>query len=101
MASECFHWRSNSFSSSSSTACQVPAPEAARLLGAADGLYAASGTQLIAALGQDHAQLVSATLAALGEERFDTERQRGAALSSGDAIDLALVDPARGPGRAS
>jgi predicted ATPase/DNA-binding XRE family transcriptional regulator len=67
--------------------------QAARLLGAADRLYQASGTQLIAALDQDHARLVSAATAALGRDRFDSERQHGATLPASDAIDLALAQP--------
>jgi predicted ATPase/DNA-binding XRE family transcriptional regulator len=67
--------------------------QAARLLGAADRLYQASGTQLIAALDQDHARLASAVTAALGQDRFDAERQQGATLSASDAIDLALTQP--------
>ena len=65
--------------------------QAARLLGAADRLYQTSGTQRIAALDQDHAKLVSATGAQLGLERFEAERQHGAALSTSDAIDLAML----------
>ena len=68
---------------------------AARLLGAADALYLASGTQLIAALEQDHARLVSAATTALGQDRFDVERQHGATLPTSDAIDLALTQPER------
>ena len=64
---------------------------AARLLGAAGRLYQASGTQLIAALDQDHTRLVSAVTAALGQDRFDAERQHGATLPTSDAIDLALA----------
>jgi predicted ATPase/transcriptional regulator with XRE-family HTH domain len=71
---------------------------AARLLGAADALYQASGTQLMAALDHDHARLVSTAATALGQDRFDTERRYGATLPASDAIDLgrlvSLADPA-------
>jgi non-specific serine/threonine protein kinase len=67
--------------------------QAARLLGAADRLYQASGTQRLAAVDHDHARLVSAAAAALGQDRFDAERQHGATLPTSDAIDLALAEP--------
>jgi predicted ATPase/transcriptional regulator with XRE-family HTH domain len=62
---------------------------AANLLGAAGALYDASGTRILAAASEDHDALVSAAQAALGD-RFEAERQHGAALATADAIDLAL-----------
>ena len=67
---------------------------AARLLGAVTALCEASGTQLIAVLDQDQAMLAAAAQAALGEERFQAERRHGATLPVGDAISMALDEPA-------
>ncbi len=70
-------------------------PLAANLIGAAQALYDASGTQLIAALEKDHTALVSAIRAGLGAERFEAERLRGTTLTLGDAVQLALDEPVR------
>jgi predicted ATPase/DNA-binding XRE family transcriptional regulator len=67
-------------------------PQAARLIGAAAARYDASGTRLVAALEPAYQNLVATTRAALGEERFEAERQRGFALPVGDAVRLALND---------
>jgi hypothetical protein len=63
---------------------------AARMLGAAGALYAASGTQLLEALRPAHAALLSAARAALGRDRFEPEWSRGASLSVEDAVAQAL-----------
>jgi predicted ATPase/transcriptional regulator with XRE-family HTH domain len=63
---------------------------AANLIGSAGALYDASGTQLIAALGPDYSALLAAIRSALGDDQFETERQHGAALTTDEAIHLAL-----------
>jgi predicted ATPase/DNA-binding XRE family transcriptional regulator len=63
---------------------------AANLIGAADALYAASGTRLIAAFGPDHQALHETVTTAIGAGRFEAERQRGATMATADAIHLAL-----------
>jgi predicted ATPase/DNA-binding XRE family transcriptional regulator len=67
-------------------------PRAALLIGAAAAGFDAGGTRLLAALEPAYQDLVAATRAALGEERFEAERQRGFALPAGDAVRLALDD---------
>ena len=63
---------------------------AATLLGAAGARFDASGTKIIAALGSQHRALVATTRTALGADRFEAERRRGAALAPAAALDLAL-----------
>ena len=63
---------------------------AATLLGAAGARFDASGTKIIAALGREHQALVATTRTALGADRFEAERRRGAALTPAAALDLAL-----------
>jgi predicted ATPase/transcriptional regulator with XRE-family HTH domain len=63
---------------------------AANLIGAADALYAASGTRLIAALGPEHRALLEAVTTGLGDDRFEAERQHGATMATAEVIDLAL-----------
>ena len=63
---------------------------AANLLGATAARLDASGTRLLAALGQEQQALVAATRAALGADRFEAEHRRGIALTPAEAVDLAL-----------
>ena len=67
---------------------------AANLLGAAATRYEASGTRLLAAFDQENQALVSATRAALGDDRFRAEHRRGATLSPAEALDLAFGEEA-------
>jgi predicted ATPase/transcriptional regulator with XRE-family HTH domain len=63
---------------------------AANLLGAAAARFDASGTRLLPALDREHQALVSATSIALGQDRFETEHQHGAALAPIEALELAF-----------
>jgi non-specific serine/threonine protein kinase len=63
---------------------------AANLIGAAGTLYDASGTRLIAAFRPDHQALHETVTTAIGADRFEAERQHGAAMATADVIDLAL-----------
>ena len=69
---------------------------AANLLGAAAARYDASGTKLLAALDREHHALISTIRAALGGDRFETEKRHGATLPPAQALALALQEaPAR------
>jgi tetratricopeptide (TPR) repeat protein len=62
---------------------------AAHLLGAGDGLLAATGTELNPGTAIEYRRHRANTTAALGEERFDEHYRAGTALSRRDAIDAA------------
>jgi tetratricopeptide (TPR) repeat protein len=66
---------------------------AAQLLGAADALRQAIGTPLPAHEAADRNDTIAGCSAALGEERFRSAFESGAALSLADAVRLAVSDP--------
>jgi predicted ATPase/DNA-binding CsgD family transcriptional regulator len=72
-----------------------------QLLGAAETVRASAGATLIGFLAPLLAQAEESAIAALGPSRFEAELQAGRRLSRGDAIGLALGEPAQAAAVAS
>jgi non-specific serine/threonine protein kinase len=71
-------------------------PRVARLLGAAEAAWLASGISLRAIERFGHAATVAATRAALGEDAFAAAWAEGQAMTPEEAADYALADAADG-----
>ncbi|MND01689.1 hypothetical protein D3C83_207810 [compost metagenome] len=66
---------------------------AARLLGAAESLAAATGLQLSPADPELHQNLMASVRGTLGAEAFDAALRAGARFSVDEAIDMGLTAP--------